>query len=187
VSTIKKARTIQPADFVHPELADLGRTGGKVAPLTWAATRIGLGFIFAWAFLDKTFGLGLATPTERAWVNGGSPTAGFLGGVEGTFAGFFNALAGQAWADWLFMAGLAGIGTALVAGVALRIATGSGVVILVLMWLASLPLANNPFLDDHLIYALVLVGLAAAGAGDTLGLGKAWARLPLVHRFPILK
>ena len=43
---------------------------------------------------------------------------------------------------------------------------------LVLMWAAELPLANNPFMDDHLIYAIVLVGLALAGAGTTLGLGN---------------
>ena len=35
-----------------------------------------LGFEFLWAFLDKTFGFGYATPAERAWINGGSPTKG---------------------------------------------------------------------------------------------------------------
>ena len=41
--------------------------------------RVLLGFEFLWAFLDKTFGLGYATPSARAWINGGSPTKGFLG------------------------------------------------------------------------------------------------------------
>ncbi|MFF3930518.1 hypothetical protein [Streptomyces hirsutus] len=31
-------------------------------------------------------------------------------------------------------------------------------------------------------YAVVLVALAAAGAGATWGLGRAWARLPFVGR-----
>lgn len=35
-----------------------------------------------WAFLDKTFGLGYATPAANAWVDGGSPTKGFLGNVQ---------------------------------------------------------------------------------------------------------
>lgn len=184
-TSTRKAATAQGTESVHPELLELGR--GKVAPIAWAVTRIALGFVFAWAFVDKLFGLGYATPAERAWVNGGSPTTGFLGGVEGTFAGLFNAIAGQGWADWAFMLGLAGIGTALITGVAMRIAATSGVAMLVLMWMASLPLENNPFLDDHLVYALVLVGLAATNAGRTFGLGRTWEKLALVERYPVLR
>ncbi len=95
--------------------------------VTWAVTRLGLGFVFLWAFLDKTFGLGKATPAEKSWLNGGSPTRGFLSSVEGPFAGVFNGLAGNVVADWLFMAGLAGIGIALIAGIGMRIAAVSGV------------------------------------------------------------
>jgi thiosulfate dehydrogenase [quinone] large subunit len=36
-------------------------------------------------------------------------------------------------------------------------------------------------MDDHLIYAAVLVLLALVGAGSTLGFGKAWANLPIVR------
>lgn len=172
-------------DSVHPELADLGRP--SVADRVWAVTRIALGFVFAWAFVDKLFGLGYATAAERAWVDGGSPTAGFLGGVEGPFSGVYQAIAGQAWADWLFMAGLLGIGVALLAGVAMRVAAAAGALLLVLMWTAVLPIVNNPFLDDHLVYALVLVGLAAAGADRVWGLGGWWSRLAVVRRFPVLR
>jgi thiosulfate dehydrogenase [quinone] large subunit len=45
---------------------------------------------------------------------------------------------------------------------------------------------NNPFMDDHLVYAGVLVVLALTAAGDTLGLGRIWGRLPLVRRLPWL-
>jgi hypothetical protein len=31
-----------------------------------AATRLSLGWVFLWAFLDKTFGLGRGTPAENA-------------------------------------------------------------------------------------------------------------------------
>ena len=58
---------------------------------------------------------------------------------------------------------------------------------LVMMWSAVLPTANNPFMDDHLVYALVLVLLATAGAGHTLGLGRWWERLAIVRRHPVLK
>ncbi len=46
-------------------------------------------------------------------------------------------------------------------------------------------MSTNPFVDYHLIYAVVLIALAAVSAGDALGLGRLWARLPIVrdHRW----
>jgi hypothetical protein len=41
-----------------------------------AVFRVVVGLEFLWAFLDKTFGLGYATPAARAWINGGSPIVG---------------------------------------------------------------------------------------------------------------
>jgi thiosulfate dehydrogenase [quinone] large subunit len=153
-----------------------------------AATRISLGWIFLWAFVDKLFGLGHETPSSGAWINGGSPTAGFLGhATKGPFASIYQNIAGQAWADWLFMAGLAGIGVALTLGVAMRLAAAAGATLLVLMWTAVLPPDNNLFMDDHIVYALVLVVLALAGADKTIGLGRMWERLPLVKRYGLLK
>ena len=153
-----------------------------------AALRIALGWVFLWAFLDKLFGLGHETESKAAWINGGSPTSGFLGhATTGPFADMYQNIAGQAWADWLFMIGLAGIGTALIAGIAIRIAAASGALLLVLMWTAVLPPENNPFMDDHLIYALVLVALALANAGHVLGLGQVWERIPLVQKYSALR
>lgn len=150
--------------------------------------RIALGWVFLWAFLDKTFGLGFATASEDAWINGGSPTFGYLNfATEGkTFHDFFAGLSGSG-ADWLFMIGLLGIGLALVLGIGVWIAAISGAVMLTLMWLATLPLENNPFLDDHLVYALVLIALAVYGAGRYLGLGRQWERLDVVKRYKFLK
>jgi thiosulfate dehydrogenase [quinone] large subunit len=163
-------------------------TRQKAVDYTLAGLRLALGWVFLWAFLDKLFGWGFATPEKNAWINGGSPTKGFLGNaVQGPFADFYKSFAGAAWADWLFMIGLAGIGIALMLGIGMRIAAASGALLLVLMWTAVLPPENNPFMDDHLVYAGVLVLLALTAAGNTLGLGKVWARLPLVKRLPILK
>jgi thiosulfate dehydrogenase [quinone] large subunit len=152
----------------------------------FAVARISIGFVFLWAFLDKLVGLDHATPAAKAWLNGGSPSTGFLNGVKGPFAEVFHSIAGTP-ADWLFMTGLLGIGLALVLGVGMRIAAGSATVLLVCMWAASLPITTNPFMDDHLIYAVVLVGLALIHAGDTLGLGKRWSRIAVVNRFPALR
>ena len=163
------------------------RHSSAAGPLLWALTRVALGFVFLWAFLDKTFGWGYATPSERAWIHGGSPTSGFLSGVTGPFQGFFTGLAGNTAIDWLFMAGLLGIGLGLVLGVATRITAVSATVMLVMMWMASLPLANNPFLNDHLIYALVIVALAVTGAASGYSLTHRWQSVALVRRYPILR
>jgi thiosulfate dehydrogenase [quinone] large subunit len=179
------------------------RAGTQPAPETIISTgaakflavfRVVLGFEFLWAFFDKTFGLGYATPSARAWINGGSPTKGFLSRVAvGPLEGTFHAIAGAAWADWLFMAGLLGIGIALILGIGLRAAAVSGTVMMVLMWAAEWPLAKvtsagepsmstNPIVDYHIIYALVLIALALTYAGHTWGLGRWWAGLPFVRR-----
>ncbi|GAA2987401.1 hypothetical protein [Streptosporangium longisporum] len=176
-----------PAQPVPAQVVEQ-RAVNRPAERAWAITRIGLGFIFLWAFVDKVFGLGFATPAERAWLTGASPTTGFLKGTgENALGGVFGALAGQGWVDWLFMLGLLGVGTALILGIGLRIAAVAGGVMMVLMWAAELPLQNNPFLDDHLIYTAVLAGLALAGAGTTWGIGAWWATTPLVRRYPILR
>ncbi|MGH3391976.1 MAG: hypothetical protein ACRDOO_24145 [Actinomadura sp.] len=162
-------------------------TESPAARYVWAIARLSLGWVFLWAFLDKAFGLGHATPAARAWIEGGSPTAGFLKNTPtGPFESFYHGLAGQAWADWLFMIGLAGLGVALLLGIGMRIAAATGVLLLVMMWGAVLPPENNVFMDDHLIYAVVLVGLALVSAGDTLGIGRWWKSTALVRRFPIL-
>lgn len=159
-----------------------------VAERLWAILRMALGWLFMWAFLDKMFGFGFATEPEAAWVNSGSPTSGFLEfGTSGPLAGFYQGMAGQAWVDWVFMLGLAGIGIALMLGIGMRVAAASGALLLVMMYSATLPLVNNPFMDDHLIYAVTMIALAASHAGDIWGFGKRWATTPLVQRFGFLK
>ena len=166
---------------------------------TLAVTRLSLGWVFLWAFLDKLFALGFATGRDAetgavdrfgdaAWINGGSPTEGFLTfGANGPLKGFYNDIAGGAWADWLFMLGLAGIGIALILGITMRIAAASGAALMAMMWAAVLPPENNPFMDYHIVYALVLIALALASAGKTLGFGRVWERIPVVARYGILK
>lgn len=166
-----------------------------------AALRLAFAATFLWAFLDKLLALGFATGRDAgtgavdrfgpaAWIEGGSPTAGFLTfGVpeDNPFRGTFNAIAGDAWADWAFMLGLLGIGTALALGIGMRAAAVAGALLYLLMWVAVWPLENNPVVDDHLIGAIALVALALLRAGDTWGLGRVWARTPLVQRWPALR
>lgn len=152
-----------------------------------AVLRLATGFIFLWAFLDKTFGLGFSTPTERAWINGGTPSQGFLGSeaVTGPLQPFFAGIASPV-TDVLFMLGMLGIGLAVMLGIGLRISAVAGTVIMVLMYLAEWPFAantasTNPVVDYHIVYALALIVVAATAAGDTWGFGRQWRTLPFVR------
>lgn len=153
-----------------------------LARYMWAVARLSMGWVLLWPFLDKLFGLGHETPSAKAWINGGNPTKGFLSGAVGPFAGVYHDIAGAGWVNGLFMAGLIGIALALLLGIAMWPACVAGATLLVLMWSASLPPQNDIFMDDHIIYAILLIGLAAVGAGNTLGLGRRWARTGLVQR-----
>ena len=171
-----------------------------------AAMRIAFGLTFLWAFFDKLLALGFSTGAitndagektgvdyfgqDAAWINGGSPTEGFLKfGVADSnpFQGFYNSIGGAAWADWLFMLGLLGIGLALTFGFGMRIAAASGALLYFLMWTASLPLDNNPIVDDHILGAISVIVLGLTLAGDTWGVGKSWARTHLVRQYRFLR
>jgi len=150
--------------------------------------RLSMGFIFLWAFLDKTFGLGFATTAEKAWLAGGSPTAGFLQfGVHGPFASFYNSLASSGLVEMLFMLGLLFVGLSLMLGIFVRLGALSGAIMLLLMYGAlGLPPENNPFIDDHIIYSLVMGVLAFGDAGKYFGFGRVWGNTNLVQKYKIL-
>ncbi|MFL6110576.1 MAG: DoxX family membrane protein [Catenulispora sp.] len=179
----------------HLELVEApGSMLTKSAARALAVFRISLGFVFLWAFLDKTFGLGYSTASAKAWINGGSPTKGFLSSIDvGPFQSMYHSMAGTTFANWAFMLGLLGVGIALIAGIGLRIAAGAAVVMMAMMWFAEYPFAQhtsagkpsgstNPITDYHFIYAIGAVVVALTYAGHTWGLGRWWAQLPFVQR-----
>jgi thiosulfate dehydrogenase (quinone) large subunit len=171
--------------------------------------RIAMGWTFLWAFLDKAFGLGFSTGRDvetgaivfggpDAWVNGGSPTAGVVGfALKGPFKGTIQSITGYqmtqvgphvaAWVDWLYMVTLLAIGVALILGIATKLAAIGGIA-----WLATFYLAtaiwpeHNPFLDEHIVEIVVLVGVLLANAGRYYGLGKVWQKLGFVKERPYL-
>ncbi|HET7386907.1 MAG TPA: hypothetical protein VFJ19_09630 [Nocardioidaceae bacterium] len=166
-----------------------------------AAVRVAFGLTFLWAFFDKLLALGWSAgwdPTHThldrfgpaAWIHGGSPTEGYLKfavSPDNWFQGIFGAMAGQVWVDWLFMAGLLGIGVSLTLGVGMRVAAVTGTALYLMMWVSSFPLANHPFIDEHLLGALTLVALAALGSGRTWGFERRWSQSALARRFPVLR
>ena len=160
--------------------------------------RIGFGLTFLWAFFDKLLALGFHTGYgqdgtldrfgDAAWINGGSPTEGFLKfGADGPFKGFYNSIGGTVWADTLFMLALLGIGLALTLGIGMRVAATAGFVLYLMMWTVALPPENHPVLDEHILGAISMVVLASYYAGDTWGFGKAWASNKFVKDNPVLR
>lgn len=150
--------------------------------LIFIALRLSLGFVFLWAYFDKMFGLGFATPADKAWLDGVSPTAGFLKfATQGPFAAIFQSLAGNQVIDWLFMLGLAGIGLGLILGIMIRLASFGGIILMALIYLSLFPPENNPFLDEHIIFILVLWAIAYNQESTW------WSRTNLVSKFPALR
>jgi thiosulfate dehydrogenase [quinone] large subunit len=193
-----------------PEATPETRTGlGVVMGLL----RLTMGWIFLWSFLDKAFALGFSTGRitnevgetvridffgDAAWINGGSPTAGVLGfALKGPFTDFYQTITGfqmteagptsAAWVDWVYMASMLFIGLALILGIGVKLASIGGIVWMAIFYTATaIWPEHNPFVDDHVVEALVLGALIFANAGIYLGLGKVWQQTELVKKHPIL-
>lgn len=149
--------------------------------------RIFMGLIFLWAFFDKLLGLGFATTPEKAWLAGGSPTFGFLSfGVHGPLSNFYHSIAGNGAIEWLFMLGLLFIGITLTFGIMVRLGSLAGATMMLLMYSSLIPPENNPFIDEHIIYGLIMGIIAFGNAGKYFGFGNKWYNSALVQKYKIL-
>lgn len=160
-------------------------------------TRIALGFVFLWAFFDKLLALGYATGRDsetgvvdyfgpKAWINGGHVTEGYLvygGNPDSPFHEFFVNLGDERWTDWPFMIGLLGIGVALMLGIGTKIGAWSAAAMLIFMYLTQMLPANNPILDDHIVYALAGIGIVYVELRyQAIGIGGWWRKLSIVQK-----
>ncbi|MEF8842734.1 MAG: hypothetical protein V5A62_14110 [Haloarculaceae archaeon] len=125
---------------------------------------------------------------ENNWT-----AAGYLANAipEGNpFADVFVAMAGNPLVDILNMWGLTLTGLALILGVFVRWSAFWGAVMMLFYWaaalqgglLAGLPLAHGWVIDDHMVYAALLFGLGAIGAGRILGLDARIEETEVVQR-----
>ena len=74
------------------------------------------------------------------------------------------------------------IGLGLMTGVMTRLAAFGGIVWLAIFYLGTaIWPEHNPFVDEHVIDAVVLVALVLANAGRYWGLGKIWQRVSWVE------
>ncbi len=150
--------------------------------------RLTLGFTFLWSFIDKLFGLGYATTADKAWTTGVSPTYGFLTyASSGPFADLYKTIAGDPIVDIVFMAMLLFVGVSLMLGIFVKIGGYTGAVLMILIWTATLFPEHNPFIDEHVIYALVLIWLTRTNVTKQFGLGKWWQQLGFVKKYSWLQ
>ncbi len=160
------------------ETASVEQPNDRRNPVKWAtfALRMAIGWVFLWAGAIKLY---------NEITTGKSATAGYLQfATYGPFAGFFQAMAGNPVVNALLVWGLLLVGIALILGAATRFAAISGIIMMMLMYFSALPPANNPFMDDHIIYAMLLGYLAVAGSGRFLGVDALVEKFRVVKAFP---
>jgi thiosulfate dehydrogenase [quinone] large subunit len=137
--------------------------------------RLAMGWIFVWSGFDKLL---------TDWTS-----AGFLvNGTSGPLQGWFVDLGANGAAvnviDGLVISGQILIGLTLILGVVTRFSLFWAGGMVFMFYIAQFPPANNPFLDEHIVYIVVFLLLGALGAGRILGLDALIEKLPFVRRIP---
>lgn len=127
------------------------------------ALRVAMGWLLFYAGVTKII--------NPAWS-----AAGYLKGAK-TFTGIYGWFASPGnigWVNFLNEWGLTLIGLALIFGILTRYASWAGVLLMVLYYF---PILDFPYagehsyiIDEHIVYALVLIFFAAADAGKYWGL-----------------
>ena len=161
---------------------------GREVSFDYSETRVGysllgLRLIMGWTF----FYAGITKVLDPTWSARGFllnaiPDGNPFGGMWATMAN-----------DWLWLIdplnewGLTLVGLALLLGAAVRWSAFWGAVMMLFYWAASLPLAHAILIDDHVVYALLLFGLGAFGAGRILGLDRRIEETELVRANPWLR
>lgn len=186
-----------------PAIERLEPVHTKGLQAVFGVLRLFMGWTFLWAFIDKLWAFGYATgrledgtvDKTAAWIDGASPTAGVFAYAlnAGPFTSFYEGIGNvqmtaqgptadpAVWVDWTYMLAMLLIGLGLITGVMTRLAAVGGIVWMAIFYtVVAIWPEHNPFLDDHIIYAVVLVGLILANAGRYLGLGKVWQEVAFV-------
>jgi thiosulfate dehydrogenase [quinone] large subunit len=167
-----------------------------------AVLRIGFGLTFLWAFFDKLLALGYATGTnpetgavdrfgDAAWINGASPTEGFLTyGVNPD-----SPVSPGSSTIWPATRSSTGCSCSARSASAcphardrdaLRRASQAGVLYL-MMYAAVMVPENNPSSTTTSLGAITVVVLALTLAGDTWGWARCGPGMPFVRGNALLR
>ncbi|MGZ3319313.1 MAG: DoxX family protein, partial [Isosphaeraceae bacterium] len=135
--------------------------------------RLTMGWIFVWSGFDKL-------------IRGFTASGFLLHSTQGPLTFWFHSLGSSTMAlnivNPLVIWGEILIGVSLIFGIFTRAALFWGTVMMMLFYLAQFPPAQNPFMDEHLVYIVVFGLLGALGAGRIVGLDAWLERLPWVKR-----
>lgn len=135
--------------------------------------RLGMGVLFFWAGYTKLI--------DPKWT-----AAGYIASSK-TFVGFYHWLLQPnilPAINFLNKWGLTLIGTALILGIFVRLASLFGIVMMVLYYIPIYPPAHG-LVDEHIIYSLVFLVLSGFGAGEILTLST-WVQTrlhPMWHKW----
>lgn len=138
--------------------------------------RILMGWMFFYAGITKIL--------DPKWT-----AAGYLKGAK-VLTGFYYWLAGPnilPAINFVNEWGLTLLGVSLILGVFTRISSILGVLLMILYWVPlGLPHPNPHayIVDEHIIYAAVLLFFASLESGQILGLGNWCLKLPICAKFP---
>lgn len=154
------------------EVELFGKTDSFSYSETWLGySIIGLRLLLAWVFLQAGLEKLLGDFSSTGFLNG-IPEANPFYAVFQVFAAYPGII------DPLVMYGQILIGLALLLGAAFRFSAAMGGIMMSLFWLASfkggfmagLPIEHGYVVTETLVYAVLLFGLGAWGAGRLFGL-----------------
>lgn len=148
--------------------------------LSLLAIRLTLGWLMFYAGITKVL--------DPEWTS-----VGYLKGAK-TFAGFYAWLTAPGVIDVVDVLnawGLTLLGVSLILGLFVRLSSLLGAALMLLYWFPVLDfpwVAHGFLVDDHVIYAAVLLHLAAVKAGRIgWGLESRCEKLPICAKYPKLR
>lgn len=152
----------------------------KAQKISLFLLRISMGWLFFYAGVTK-----ILNPEWSA--------AGYLKGAK-SFVWFYQWLLSPSIlpaVDFLNEWGLTLLGISLILGIAVRLSSLLGTLLMLLYYFVILdfpyPNPHSFLIEEHIIYTLVLPVLATFRAGRTWGLEERCANLPFCSKFPKLR
>lgn len=151
----------------------------KSAQISLFVLRLAMGWLMFYAGITKVL--------DPKWT-----AAGYLVNAK-TFSGLFQWLASPSnigWVNFVNEWGLTLLGVSLILGIGVRFSSVLGALLMLFYYFPILqfpyPNPHSYLVDEHIIYALVLILFAAVRAGRVYGLEKWCANLPICRKIPNL-
>jgi len=149
-----------------------------VVPAFTLILRLAMGWIFIWSGFDKLI---------TNWSASGYLLNATSGPLKDLFVNMGESQTALNIVDPLVVWGQILIGFSLILGIFTRFGLLMAGTMMFLFYLAALWPANNPFMDEHIIYMGVFALLGALGAGRILGLDALIEKIEPVKKVPQLQ